>query len=51
MGFKLEVVKDSGALWRNQKVEQVVKMLGKKTRLLDVLDQPHSGGATQHCRW
>ena len=36
LGFKLEVVKDSGALWRNKKVEQVVKMLGKKTRLLDV---------------
>ena len=37
LGFKLEVVKDLGALWRNQKVEQVVKMLCKKTRLLNVL--------------
>ena len=31
------MVKDSGALWRNQKVKQVVKMLCKKTRLLNVL--------------
>ena len=31
------MVKDSGALWRNQKVEQVVKMLCKKTRLLNVM--------------
>ena len=37
LGFKLEVVKDLGTLWRNQKVEQVVKMLCKKTRLLNVL--------------
>ena len=37
LGFKLEVVKDSGALWRNKKVEQVVKMLCKKTKLLNVL--------------
>ena len=37
LGFKLEVVKDSGSLWRNQRVEQVVKMLCKKTRLLNVL--------------
>ena len=37
LGSRLEAVKDSGAVWRNQKVEQVVKMSGKKTRLLNVL--------------
>ena len=37
LGYKLEEVKDSGTLWRNQKVEQVVRMLSKKTRLLNVL--------------
>ena len=33
----MEEVKDSGTLWRNQKIEQVVRMLSKKTRLLSVL--------------
>ena len=37
LGFKLEVVKDSGALWRNKKVEEVVKMLCEKTKLLNRL--------------
>ena len=37
MGYKLEEVKDSGTMWRNQKIEQVVRMLSKKTRLLSVL--------------
>ena len=37
LGFKLEVVKDSGALWRNKKVEEVVKMLCEKTKLLNKL--------------
>ena len=37
LGYKLEEVKDSGTLWRNQKIEQVMRMLSKKTRLLNVL--------------
>ena len=37
LGYKLEEVKDSGTMWRNQKIEQVVKMLNKKTRLLSML--------------
>ena len=37
LGFKLEVVKNFGALWRNKKVEEVVKMLCEKTKLLNKL--------------
>ena len=37
LGFKLEVVKNPGALWRNKKVEEVVAMLSEKTKLLNRL--------------
>ena len=34
LGFKLEVVKNPGILWKNKKVEEVVAMLSEKTKLL-----------------
>ena len=37
LGFKLEVVKNPGALWRNKKVKEVVAMLSEKTKLLNRL--------------
>ena len=37
LGFKLEVVKNPGALWRNKKVEEVVAILCEKTKLLNKL--------------
>ena len=37
LGFKLEVVKNPGTLWRNKKVEEVVAMLSEKTKLLNRL--------------
>ena len=43
LGFKLEVVKNLGALWRNKKVEEVVAMLYEDETVEQVSHSPSEG--------